>query len=135
MNTAAQQSAGGSTAGAVGQGGLYAARTRNAGGAQNAIGNATRGAGANLSKVAVGTELASNEQAQQNQQRGISGLQGLYGTEIGQGENALGLSNEALGVAAKAKPSFWQSLATDAIDPIAAGFGGAVSGRLFGGSG
>ena len=40
MNTAAQQSAGGSESGAVGQGGLYAARTKNAGAAQNAIGSA-----------------------------------------------------------------------------------------------
>jgi hypothetical protein len=51
MNTAAQQSAGGSTAGAIGQGRLYATRTRNAGGAKQAIGEAVRGAGENLSNA------------------------------------------------------------------------------------
>lgn len=99
QNTAAQQSAGGSTAAAVGQGGLYAARTRNTGGAQSAIGNATRGAGANLSRSAVGTEVNSANLANQNQQRGIGGLESLNSTELGAGENALGLSNQALGEA------------------------------------
>lgn len=100
QNTAAQQSAGGSTAAAVGQGGLYAARTRNAGAAAGAIGNATRGAGANLSRQAVGTETRSADLANQNQQRGITGLGGLYGTELSGGEGALGLSNQALAGAA-----------------------------------
>lgn len=102
QNTAAQQSAGGATAGAVGQGGLYAARTRNAGGAQAAIGDATRGAGANLSRAAVGTEVNSANLANQNQQRGIGGLENLNSTELSGGENALGLSNQALGVADQA---------------------------------
>ena len=96
QNTAAQQSAGGSQSATVGQGGLYAARTRNAGGAQGAIGAGTRGAGANLSRSAVGTEVNSANLANRNQQAGISGLGGLYGTELGEGENALGLSNSAL---------------------------------------
>jgi hypothetical protein len=96
QNTAAEQSAGGSTAAAVGQGGLYAARTRNAGAAQGAIGNATRGAGANLSRSAVGTEVNSANLANQNQRSALAGLGGLYGTEVGAGENALGLSNSAL---------------------------------------
>lgn len=95
-NTAAQQSAGGSQAATVGQGGLYAARTRNAGGAQSAIGAGTRGAGANLSKAAVGTELANANLQQKNQQQDIAGLGGLYGEQLSGGENALGLSNSAL---------------------------------------
>ena len=96
QNTAAQQSAGGSQSATVGQGGLYAARTRNAGGAQAAIGAGTRGAGANLSRSAVSTEVNSANLANRNQQAGISGLGGLYGTELGGGESALGLSNQAL---------------------------------------
>lgn len=96
MNTAAQQSAGGSQAGTVGQGGLYAARTRNAGGAQSAIGAGTRSAGANLSKAAVGTETNNANLQQKQQQEGISALGGLYGTELSGGEGALGLSNQAL---------------------------------------
>lgn len=111
QDTAAQQSAGGATAGAVGQGGLYAARTRNAGAAQSAIGSATRGAGANLSNEAVGTETRSANLANQNQQRGISGLGGLYGTELSGGEGALGLSNQALqGADQSAANNPWMNL-------------------------
>ena len=102
MNTAAQQSAGGSTAGAIGQGRLYAQRTRNAGGAKAAIGEGVRGAGENLSNAAVGTELANANLQQKQQQSGIAGLQSLNATELGAGENALGLSNQALGIADQA---------------------------------
>jgi hypothetical protein len=96
INTAAQQSAGGSTADAVGQGGLYAARTRNAGAGQAAIGAANRAAGSNLSRNAVNTEVQNANLGQQNQRAALGGLQGLYGTELSGGENALGLSNQAL---------------------------------------
>lgn len=99
QNTAAQQSAGGSQSATVGQGGLYAARTRNAGAAQNAIGAGSRGAGANLSKAALGTEQQDASLAQRNQQAGISGLSGLNSTELSGSEGAMGLSNQALGVA------------------------------------
>jgi hypothetical protein len=100
MNTAAQQSAGGSQAATVGQGGLYAARTKNAGAAQNAIGAGTRGAGANLSKAAVGTQTANAGLKNQQQQEGLKGLGGLYSTDLSGGEGALGLSNQALSGAA-----------------------------------
>ena len=58
METGAQQSAGGSQAGAVGQGGLYAARTGNKGGAAAAIADASRGAGQQLSKNLLGIRSA-----------------------------------------------------------------------------
>jgi hypothetical protein len=109
MNTAAQQSAGGSTSGAVGQGGLYAARTRNAGAAQNAIGSSVRGAGENLSKSAVGTETASANLANQKQQQGISGLGGLYSSNLNAASNNLNASNDALENEGKTK-SIWSKL-------------------------
>src|SRR5271168_2284134 len=74
-NTAAQQSAGGGTAGAIGAGRLYAARTRNAGSAKEAIGQATRGAGANLSNAALSTEQQDASLQQRNRQAGLSGLE------------------------------------------------------------
>jgi len=111
QNTAAQQSAGGSTAAAVGQGGLYAARTRNAGAGSSAIGNAVRSAGAGLSKNAVGTEMNSANLAHQTQQQGIKGLEGLNSTELGQGENALGLSNQALSGASESDQNqLWKKM-------------------------
>lgn len=96
INTASQQSAGGSSAGAVGQGGLYAARTRNAGAGQAAVGASNRAAGGNLSRDAVNTEVQSADLGQQNQRAALGGLQSLNGTELSGGEGALGLSNQAL---------------------------------------
>jgi hypothetical protein len=116
QNTAAQQSAGGSQAGAVGAGGLYAARSRNAGAAQGAIGNATRGAGANLSRAAVGTETNSANLANQNQQHGIGGLESLNSTELGGGLNALSTSNQALaGADQSAANNPWMKLLMQSI--------------------
>lgn len=96
QNTAAQQSAGGSMAGTVGQGALYAARTRNAGAAQNAIAQGGRQASENLSNAALKTQQQNANLQQQNQRAATSGLENLYGTELGGSENALGLSNSAL---------------------------------------
>src|SRR5277367_5970584 len=86
QNTAAQQSAGGSNAGAIGAGRLYAARTRNAGGAKAAIGQATQGAGKNLSSAALGTEQQDAALQQRNQQAGITGLEGLNQQQTSAGE-------------------------------------------------
>jgi hypothetical protein len=102
MNTAAQQSAGGSQAATAGAGGLYAARTKNAGAAQSAIGAGTRAAGANLSKAAVGNQVQNADLEQQQKQEGLKGLGGLYGTDLSGGESALGLSNSALNTEAQA---------------------------------
>ena len=102
QNTAAQQSAGGGVAGAIGAGKLYAARTRNAGGAKAAIGQAVQGAGKNLSTAALGTEQQDAALQQKNRQAGLSGLEGLNAQQTSAGEGALGLSNQALGVANQA---------------------------------
>lgn len=97
METGAQQSAGGSQSGAVGQGGLYAARTRNKGGAAAAIADASRGAGQQLSKNLLGIRSANANLKNEQQQAGISGLSNLTGLETGASNNALsnvaGLSN------------------------------------------
>ena len=111
MNTAAQQSAGGSTAGAIGEGKLYSQRTRNAGGAKQAIGSGVRGAGENLSKAAVGTEMANAQLAQHKQMQAQQGLQGLNQTELTGGIDSLGQSNQALHIAEEAPESYWQQLA------------------------
>lgn len=112
QNTAAQQSAGGSMSGATGQGALLAARTRNAGAAQNAIQQSGRQASQNLSNAAVGTETNSANLANRQQQEALSGLGNLNSTELGGSLNALGMSNQALNIANQAKPSFWSQLAT-----------------------
>jgi len=99
QNTAAQQSAGGGTAGAIGAGKLYSARTHNAGGAKAAIGEATRGTGANLSTAALDTEQQDTGLQQKNRQAALGGLGALNSEQTSAGEGALGLSDQALGVA------------------------------------
>jgi hypothetical protein len=103
IDTAAQQSAGGSTAAAVGQGGLYAARTRNAGAGQAAIGNSVRSAGGNLSRSAVGTQVQDANLANANRNHALGGLASIGGEELGTGVSALGASNQALSGAAGSK--------------------------------
>lgn len=116
MNTAAQQSAGGSNAGTVGQGALYAARTRNAGAGQNAIAQGARQASTNLSDAALNTEMSNANLQQKQQGAATAGLESLYGTELGGSENALGLSNSALNTAnSAAENNPWMKLALAGI--------------------
>lgn len=90
MNTAAQQSAGGATAGAVSQGALRAARTGNLGGSDAAIQEAARNGGQTASKAAVGIKNQNSMLKQSQRRAALSGLQGLYGTQAGGATGALG---------------------------------------------
>lgn len=96
MNTAALQSAGGAEAGIVGGGNQRAAATNNAGAFAPAAAQAGHDATAQLSDAALGVQNRDALLKQQQQEEGINGLQGLYNTNVGAGENALGLSNSAL---------------------------------------
>ncbi len=108
MQTAAEQSAGGGNAAAAGQAGLRAARTRNAGSEQAATAEGSRNAGQELSQVNAGIQT-NNANLKAKQQAGAeSGLGSLYGEDVNAGNNALGLSNQALGMAGNQKPGFWQ---------------------------
>jgi hypothetical protein len=110
MNTAAQQSAGGSQAGAVGQGALLASRTKNAGTADAAIAKSNENAGGALSRAAVGTQVGNANLQERQQEHAQNALQGLYGTDLSGSENALGLSNNAINIAGNQKPGYWQGL-------------------------
>lgn len=107
MNTAALQSAGGAAAGTVGQGNLQAARTNNAGGFAPAAAQAGHDATAQLSDAALGVQNKDALLKQQQQQEGIQGLEGQYQTNVGAGENALGLSNQSLNTQTQAGQSGW----------------------------
>ena len=102
MNTAALQSAGGANAGTVGSGNLQAARTNNAGSFAPAAAQAGHDATAQLSDAALGVQNRDALLKQQQQQEGITGLEGQYATNVGAGENALGISNQALGAQTQA---------------------------------
>lgn len=96
MNTAALQTAGGAAAGVVGQGNLQAARTNNAGGFAPVAAQAGHDATNSLSDAALNVQNRDAMLKQQQQQTGIQGLENQYATNVGAGENALGLSTSAL---------------------------------------
>lgn len=99
--TASSQSLGGGVAGAVGQGGLMAARTGNAGGAAAALDDASRQAGVQQSSNALDVQNRSDQLATDNQRVGLSGLNSIYSGANGQADASLNTANQA------AKP-FWQ---------------------------
>lgn len=99
FNTAATQSAGGAEAGAVGGGNQMAARTNNAGGFAPAAIQSGHDATTQLSDAALGVQNQNAQLKQQQQAEGLNGLQNEYNTNVGAGENALGLSNQSLNTA------------------------------------
>ncbi len=129
MQTEAQQSAGGTQAGAVGQGALLASRTKNAGAPQAAIASAARGAGEQLSKNALGVHTANAKLREGQRQSGLEGLQKLNATETGAGIGALGevAPNINADVNAKNASFDW---ARFILDPALQAAGGAAGGYL-----
>lgn len=96
MNTASQQSLGGSTAGITGQANLQAARTRNAGGFQGAIGSGSRVAQKDLSQNAMGIQAQQADLQQKQRQQALNSLQSLYGTDISGSLGFLNASDQAI---------------------------------------
>jgi hypothetical protein len=107
MDTAAQQSVGGSTAGAVGEGNLTAARTRNSGGLDTALDASVRSGQQTLSGDALGVQNEDAMLKETQKQEGLSGLSSLYGTNQSGMLSALGLGNQATSVGTQAGNSGW----------------------------
>lgn len=118
METGALQSAGGSQAGAVGQGGLLAARTKNAGGSARAISDASRGAGEQLSRNLLGIRRSNADLKQQQRDRALSGLEGLYNTNVAGSNAALGEIAPLINANTQAENASY-GLFTNVIDPLA----------------
>lgn len=117
METGAQQSAGGSEAAAVGQGGLQAARTRNAGATGKAVSDASRGAGESLSRNLLGIRTADANLKSNQQQQGLSGLEGLTNTETGASNAALGNVAPLTNANTNAENASWD-WAQDVLSPV-----------------
>jgi hypothetical protein len=122
LNTASQQSIGGSNAGAAGQANLSAARTRNAGSFAPAVAESVRSGQRQNSENALGT-VAKNIAAKQ---AAMQALQGLYGTSANAGIGSLNASNSAIGEQNQADQNTlaWTKFITDTA-MSAAGTGGA----------
>lgn len=125
MNTAGQQSAGGSMAGAVGQGGLLAARTRNAGAPASAIDSASRNASAVASKAALGTQTRNADLQQQQRQAGLSGLGNLYGENLNGSIGSLGQVAANSNANTNAENASWD-WSKDLLAPILSAAGSSV---------
>lgn len=104
-NTANQQSLGGSTAGITGQSNLTAARTRNAGGFQGAIGSGSRAGQRDLAQNAVQIQAQNEQLKQAQQQTALSQLQQLYGTNTEGAMKYLDTSNSSLGAENQSHPT------------------------------
>lgn len=118
QNTAAQQSAGGSQAGAVGQGALLAARTKNAGAADAGIAESSRESGRALTDAALQTQVrnAMLKNAQRESALGMG--TGLYGTNVGGSNNALGEVAQNVDANTNAENASW-NWAKNIFTPIA----------------
>lgn len=113
MNTANQQSLGGSTAGITGQANLTAARTRNAGGFQGAIGSGSRSAQRDLSENALNIQGEQARLKEAEKQTALSQIMQLYGIDESTALGYLNSSNSALGTENEgshlANQDFWNS--------------------------
>jgi hypothetical protein len=104
INTAAQQSTGGGTSAVTGEANLEAARTRNAGGFQGAIGTGSRNAMKENSENALKVQAMQADLQQTQRRDAMKALQDLYGTNNTDALGYLNSSNSALGAENQSHP-------------------------------
>jgi hypothetical protein len=133
MKTSNMQTAGGGQAAAVGQGGLLAARNRNAASPASAIDSAARTSGEDLGVANTDDELANVKAKEGERQAALSGLGGLEGTELGAANNSLGEVASNVQANTGAQNASWD-WASNLLDPIlgAAGASSATIGKAAG---
>lgn len=107
MNTASMQSSGGSTAGAVTQGNLQAARTGNTGAYQTSLSEAVRRGMQESGDNALKTDLVDTGLKEQQRQEGLSGLSGLYNSNLGASTGELNAENQSTQALTQAGQSGW----------------------------
>jgi hypothetical protein len=107
METAGAQAAGGVNAGIGGIAGLEEGRTRNAGGATQALDEAARIKSRQLSNNALNVQNESAKLGQEKQQQAQQTLAGLYGTDTSNQLKAMGISNEDIANELKAGQQGW----------------------------
>ena len=118
MNTAAQQSTGGSTGGAVGQGDLMAARMRNKGGFQVAGDESAREGMRTNAQASVENQAANEKLKQAQKQAGLAGEAGLYGENMHEILGGLGEENNATKDLTEAGKSGWLQNTMGILDTV-----------------
>jgi len=99
--------AGGATSGLVGQVGLQANRTRNAGGTSNLLDTLARGKQMAAAKGSEGIAAESAKLGEQKKQSALGAMGNLYGTDTSAQLKAMGLANEDVDTELKAKQQGW----------------------------
>jgi len=129
MNTAVQQSVGGSTAAAKGEGMLQAARTRNRGAMASSIGDSIRSGQRTLADKALDIQGKNADLKQRQQQAGLEGLAGLYGENekqqlggLGEANQSIGEGNSAINAEANAGNSGWLQNLLSTINALKPGY-------------
>jgi hypothetical protein len=122
---AGEQGAGGATSGVTGQAGLEAARTRNTGGLSSVLDQAARRKGQTLSQNALGVQNQNAMLKEKQRQAGLSGLEGVYGTDVGAQLKAMGLVPEDINAEVNAGKSGWLQNFNETLGTLE---GGAMTG-------
>lgn len=116
---AGEQGAGGANAGIAGEAGLRATRTRNTGALSGVLDEASRNKTRQLSENALNVQNKNADVAQQNRQRALGQLQGLYGTNVEAQLRAMGLIPEDVNAETNAGKSGWLQNVLGTISTIA----------------
>jgi hypothetical protein len=122
MLVAGQQGAGGATSGVAGQAGLTAARTRNSGALSGVLDQAARTKQQANSGAALGVQGLNAQTKLKQQQEGLSGLEGLYGTDVNAGLKAQGLVPEDINSWANANKTGWLQNMNDTVRAFSSPF-------------
>lgn len=120
MQTAGGQTAAAGQAAGQQRAALAASRTGNLASLPAVQDQLARSATQSADQNALGLDIQNNQAKLQQQQQGLRGLQGMGESDIGQSENALGLSNQALNSYMNAA-NWWEQ-------PLNAAVGGAAKG-------
>jgi len=119
LNTDSMQSAGGSTAGAVTQGNLNAARTGNVGGYQTTLSDAVRQGMKQNSDNALKTDIMDTGLKEQQRQEGLAGMNGLYNSNLNASTGELNAENQSTQALTQAGQSGWFQNMTGLIGSLA----------------
>lgn len=118
MLVGGEQGAGGAASGITGQAGLEAARTRNSGATSSVLDQAMRRKGQILSSNALNVQGANAKLKQSQRSQALSGLEGMYGTDVGAQLKAMGIIPEDINAGVNAGKSGWLQQGEGVLDTL-----------------